>query len=120
MFLPAETSGAADSASGVSVLRSRLARIDVTTLAAARLDADRETPAPPLTLNLFDDAVFSGIVERTAPTVSGGYVLSGRLDGVALGTFTLVVNGGVVAGTVLTPDATNRAMTVMRTTGNIQ
>ena len=108
LFLPAETLGAADPAPGVTVLRSRVVRIDVTTLAAARLEADRETPAPPLTLNLFDDVMFSGIVERTAPTLSGGYVLSGRLDDVALGTFTLVVNGEVVAGTVRTLDATYR------------
>ena len=87
---------------------SRVVRIDFGALTAARLDADRETPAPPLTLNLFDDVMFSGIVERTAPTFSGGYVLSGRLDGIALGTMTLVVNGEVVAGTVLTPQATYR------------
>ena len=108
LFLPAETPGAADPAPGVTVLRSRVVRIDFGALTAARLDADRETPAPPLTLNLFDDVMFSGIVERTAPTFSGGYVLSGRLDGIALGTMTLVVNGEVVAGTVLTPQATYR------------
>ncbi len=108
LFLPVETPGDADPAPGVSVLRSRVVRIDFATLAAARLDADRETTSPTLTLNLFDGVVFSGIVERTAPTVSGGYVLAGRLDGVELGTFTLVVNGEVVAGTVLTPQATYR------------
>ena len=61
-----------------------------------------------LTLNLFDDAVFDGIVEQTEPTFSGGYALSGRLAGVELGTVTLVVNGGVVAGMVWTPEATYR------------
>ena len=108
VFLPAETPGAADRAPGVTVLRSLFARVVFGVLAAARLDAERETPAPPLTLNLFDDVVFSGIVERTGPTLSGGYVLSGRLDDVALGTFTLVVNGEIVAGTVRTLNATYR------------
>ena len=61
-----------------------------------------------LTLNLFDDAVFTGLVERTAPTFSGGYALSGRLAGVELGTVTMVVNGDVVAGMVWTPEATYR------------
>ena len=108
LFLPAETPGAADPAPGVTVLRSRVVRIDFGALAAARLDVERVTSSPTLTLNLFDEVVFSGIVERTAPTLSGGYVLAGRLDDVALGTFTLVVNGEMVAGTVLTPQATYR------------
>ena len=47
-------------------------------------------------------------MEETEPTFSGGYVLSGRLAGVELGTVTLVVNGGVVAGLVWTPEATYR------------
>ena len=55
-----------------------------------------------LTLNLFEDVVFTGIVERTAPTFSGGYSLSGRLVGEEPGTVTLVVNGETVAGTVRT------------------
>ena len=61
-----------------------------------------------LRLNLFEDATFTGLVERTAPTFSGGYSLSGQLAGVEMGTVTLVVNGDVVAGTVRTPDATYR------------
>ena len=67
-------------------------------------------PAPhaTLTLNLFRDVVFTGIVERTAPTFSGGYSISGRLVGQALGTLTLVVNGKTVAGTVRTLDGTYR------------
>ena len=108
LFLPAETPGAADPAPGVTVLRSRVVRIDFAMLAAARRDVEPETTSPTLTLNLFDDVVFSGIVERTSPTSSGGYVLSGRLEGIELGTMTLVVNGEVVAGTVLTPQATYR------------
>ena len=65
-------------------------------------------PSGMLRLNLFDDATFTGLVERTAPTFSGGYSLSGQLVGVEMGTVTLVVNGDVVAGTVRTPDATYR------------
>ena len=59
-------------------------------------------------MNLFDDIVFTGIVERTAPTFSGDYSVSGQIDGVTLGTMTLVVNGEVVAGTVRTPHGTYR------------
>ena len=67
--------------------------------------------APPvsdvtLPLNLFEDIVLTGIVERTAPTFSGGFSISGRLVGEPLGGLTLVVNGETVAGTVRTPDGT--------------
>ena len=61
-----------------------------------------------LALNLFEDATFTGLVVQTAPTFSGGYVLSGRLAGVENGTMTLVVNGNIVAGRVWTPEATYR------------
>ena len=67
-------------------------------------------PAPDatLTLNLFQDVVFTGIVDSTAPTFSGGYSISGRLVGEPLGTLTLVVNGETVAGTVRTLGGTYR------------
>ena len=55
-------------------------------------------------LNLFDDVVFTGIVEHVEPTASG-HALWGRLDGVELGTMTMVVNGSIVVGTVRTLDA---------------
>ncbi len=61
-----------------------------------------------LTLNLFQDVVFTGIVERTAPTFSGGYSISGRLVGKPPGTLTLVVNGETVAGSVRTLAGTYR------------
>ena len=109
LFLPAEMPGAADPAPGVTVLRSRVVLIDFGALAAARRDVEPQTTSPPpaLTLNLFGDVVFSVVVERTTPTASG-YTLQGRLDGVELGTMTLVVNGEVVAGAVRTPQATYR------------
>ncbi len=96
-------------------MRRRLVTIDLgqlvpaTDSAAGRAAAGIEVaPSGVLTLNLFDDAVFTGLVERTAPTFSGGQALSGRLAGIEMGTLTLVVNGDVVAGTVQTPDATYR------------
>ena len=62
-------------------------------------------------MNLFQDVVFTGIVDSTAPTFSGGYSISGRLAGQALGTLTLVVNGETVAGTVRTQGGTYRIRT---------
>ena len=66
-----------------------------------------------LALNLFDDVVFEGSVERVAPTFSGGYALSGSVAGDPPGTVTLVVNGETVAGTVRTVVGTYR----IRSTG---
>ena len=95
-------------------LRRRLVTIDFGQLTPSQ-DAAATVPggtaaAPTglLTLNLFDDASFTGLVQSVAPTFSGGYSLSGPLAGVEPGTMTLVVNGGMVAGTVRTPEATYR------------
>ena len=96
-------------------LRRRLVSIDFGQLTPAVDAATAGVAAGPsgvLSLNLFDDASFTGLVERTAPTFSGGYSLSGRLAGVEMGTVTLVVNGDVVAGTVRTPEATYRIRSV--------
>ena len=95
-------------------LRRRLVAIDFGQLTLA---ADTAAAVPwraqaalsgVLTLNLFDDASFTGLVQSVAPTFSGGYSLTAPLAGVEMGTMTLVVNGDVVAGTVRTPEATYR------------
>ena len=61
-----------------------------------------------MTLNLFDDIVVTGIVERRTPTYSGGYSLSGHLAEIAGATMTLVVNGSVVTGAVRVHGSTYR------------
>ena len=107
-----EVKGDSPPSSGVETLASRLVEIDFGQLARITEPPDGPKtrtvgkPATPqtLVLNLFDDVVFTGIVEHVEPT-SSGHALWGRLDGVELGTMTLVVNGSVVVGTVRTPDA---------------
>ena len=102
---------------GVDTLASRLVGVDFGLLAQVidppvitgkltkpQTLAGKLTKPQTLTLNLFDDVVLTGIVEHVEPT-SSGHSLWGRLDGVGLGTFTLVVNGRVVIGTVRMPDA---------------
>ena len=83
----------------------RRVRIDLGQLARMRARVAGGTPGA-LMLNLFDDVVFVATVTRTEPTSSGGYALTGRLEGMELGAMTLVVNGDVVAGTVHTPHVT--------------
>ena len=107
-----EVEGDPPPSSGVDTLASRWVEIDfgqlsqVTKSPVGPKDPVTGKPTEPqaLVLNLFDDVVLTGIVEHVEPT-SSGHSLWGRLDGVGLGTFTLVVNGRVVIGTVRMPDA---------------
>ena len=92
---------------GPTILRQRLVALDSALLATTRAtgQAQAATATPPtLSLNLFADTVFPATVTRVEATRSGGYALAGHLDGHPLSTFTLVVNGDTVAGTVLTPE----------------
>ena len=96
----------------VETIASRLVGIDFGQIAQITnppidpKDSVTGTPPTPhtLVLNLFDDVVFTGIVEHVEPTASG-HALWGSLQGEDLGTMTLVVNGKIVVGTVRTPDA---------------
>ena len=96
----------------VETLASRFAGIDF-----GQLDPSLESVSRPLgidevsrlaprtiTLNLFAAATFTGRIAHVEPTASG-YAFWGGLDGVELGTMTMVVNGDIVVGTVRTPDA---------------
>ena len=93
----------------VEILASRLVGIDFGQIAQITnppidlKDSVTGTPPTPhtLVLNLFDDVVFTGIVEHVEPTASG-HALWGSLQGEELGTMTLVVNGKIVVGTVRT------------------
>ena len=92
--------------------RRRFVKLQLEKLAVAesgvRQPSDKSLRAAPgdqlLRLNLFADAVFDGVVERTFP-VHGGHALRGRLVDVPEGRFTLAVRGAAVTGTVLTPAA---------------
>ena len=104
-----EVEGDPPPSSDVVTLASRLVEVDFEQFAevtkspvVAKNLATVEPLAPKkLVLNLFDDVEFTGIVEHVEPTASG-HALWGKLDGVELGTMTLVVNGKVVVGTVRT------------------
>ena len=84
---------------GGETVRHRKMRVDFDRLAAVRETVEAGKPAR-LDLNLFDDVLLKAVDLRMAPTASGGYSLSGRLEGVLFGTAVLVVNGEVVAGSI--------------------
>ncbi|MDE0659924.1 MAG: leucine-rich repeat domain-containing protein [Gammaproteobacteria bacterium] len=96
---PALRSTAAVPTRGGETVRHREARVDFARLAAVKetLESGR---AATLEINLFEDVSYMAVELRLAPTSSGGYSLSGRLEGVLFGTATLVVNGDIVKGTV--------------------
>lgn len=90
---------------GGDTVRHREMRVDFARLATVKETLESGKPAT-LDLNLFDDVAFRAVDLRIAPTSSGGYSLAGRLDGVRLGTATLVVSGEIVKGSVRTPSGT--------------
>lgn len=117
LFKAADEIGVAAVLPDQRTLRSRLVTMDLERMSRARAvavedrkahravgsEADSRGPQrreAMLTLNLFDDTVVTGVVERAAPTFSGGYSVSGRLVDDSLGDMTLVVNGDRVLGTV--------------------
>ena len=107
-----EVEGDPPPSTDVETLASRLAGIDfrqldqVTNPQIEPKDPATGNPSTSkkLVLNLFNDVLLTGIVEHVEPT-SSGHALWGSLEGVELGTMTLVVNGKIVVGTVRTPEA---------------
>ena len=98
----AEWGSGAEGALRPSELRSRAAEVDLGQLEAARLDAEGRRPHR-LNLNLFADAEFDAVFERSAPTALG-YTLTGGLADQPLSTVVLAVHGEWVAGEVWGPD----------------
>ena len=81
-----------------ATVRSRVVQVDTQKITAAR--RGRET----LKLNLFDDAVVEVQIQRVRPTRTG-YFISGTPRGMDWGEVRLVVNGPIMVGTVVTPEA---------------
>ena len=105
-----EVKGEPPASTDVETLASRFVSIDFkqldhVTRPLGPQPATIGTPTPrTLALNLFDDVVFTGIIEHVERTVSG-HAMWGSLAGVEMGAMTMVVNGSVVAGSVRTPQA---------------
>ena len=90
---------------GGTTVRHREVRVDIARLDAVKATIESGEPAT-LDLNLFDDVRLKAVDLRMAPTSSGGYSLSGRLEGVLFGTAVLVVKGDIVVGSIRSASGT--------------
>jgi hypothetical protein len=81
-----------------TVIRTRRVRPDFKALAAGGRTGI-------LILNLFEDAVYQGVVEQVQANLTGSTTYSGRLKNVPMGSFILVARDHTLIGTVRLPAA---------------
>lgn len=85
-------------------VRTRLVTVDFTLLAAASS----------VSLNLFPGATYTALLDNKAATHFGGYAWNGHLQGVAYSSVILVVDNGIMAGSIMFPGG----MYTIRSAGN--
>lgn len=85
-------------------IRTRLVTVDFTLL---------ET-TPGVSLNLFADATYTALLDRKEATHFGGYAWNGHLKDVAYSSVNLVVENGIMAGSIMFPGGTY----LIRSAGN--
>src|SRR4029453_12790745 len=96
------TAAAAQSDTDPTFIRSRFMAIDVNGLPGP---TDRRLlREPPITLRLFPAATIAGTFERYDPNPDG-MTWVGLGEGVPASFITLVYSGGLMAGSIVTPDA---------------
>ncbi|MCP4895490.1 MAG: hypothetical protein GY906_00820 [bacterium] len=82
-----------------TVIRTRFVHVDIEFLGSI------QTPAEAVHLDLFTDANFTALFERSETNYLGSFAWVGRLEGVTRSTAILVVTGGELAGSVSLPGA---------------
>jgi len=96
LFSEAERGGSLDTGDDPTIARVRFVDINYGLLEGAEVgDA--------LILNLFDDVVFTAILDRLEATSAEGYSWIGHLEGVQYSQVILVVRGGQMAGNIALP-----------------
>src|SRR5579872_2467214 len=94
-------------------LRSRSVMVDIAQIARAGKVRSAADVAPTLSLNLFSDVTVAAVLDRV-DTPDSGFVWVGHVQGLPQSSVTLALVGNVMAGTVVTADATF----TIRYTGN--
>jgi len=103
LFLDATSQVARDRSRHPSVMRSRLVTLSPAVLQGVRA-ADRRAARQSLLLNLFDNVSFAAVLDRI-DAVSGGHAWVGHIPGIELSTVTLATVDGIMAGSVVMPNA---------------
>jgi hypothetical protein len=85
-------------------IRARLVIVDFAALRDERAVEPAAHARPALVLNLFEDAVFTAVLDRV-DVAAGGFTWVGHIAGVELSNVTLATVDGVMAGSVVTPAA---------------
>lgn len=88
---------AVDIAGEIGVIRNRYVGVNF-----GQLPASLGSGSQTLALNLFEDAIFTGVIEQVEAQPSGPTIV-GRLQGIDGGTMTLVTIDGVMIGSITTP-----------------
>jgi hypothetical protein len=99
LFRASDVAGELDTGGRPTVIRSRF--VDV----RLELLGDLDAPAERVVLNLFDDAVYTAVYDRTETNYLGSFVWVGHLEGVEASNAILTLTDGVMAGSFTTPDA---------------
>jgi len=88
-----------------TIIRSRLVHVNFRLLSkddkAPRTMSDVSSF---LTLNLFEDVVFTTILDRFELNRSGSYTWIGHIDGIEQSQVTLVIKGDIMSGNITLPD----------------
>ena len=100
LFADAAVEGDAGPLAADNVIRARLVTPNFDLMGGAD-----DSAVKVLTLNLFDDATFSAVLDRTESNRSGSITWVGRLEGVEYGSVALAVRDGVMIASVNMPGA---------------
>ena len=87
-----------ETANDPTIIRYRTVNVNLALLNESEVD-DK------IILNLFDDTIFTAVLEKKEPTPNDGYTLTGYLDGIQYSQVILIVGGDQIAGNITLPGA---------------
>jgi hypothetical protein len=93
LFTNAPGAPAIDTSRETGVVRNRYVGVDLAILTAA-------APGRAISLNLFDDTLFTAVVDGVETSGPGSATITGHLDGLDGSTVMIVANEGVVVGSI--------------------
>lgn len=105
LFMDSANQGSISTSGDPIVVRSRFVRVNFDLLLGEDGTPESLEPGSPLTLNLFEDAHFTALLDRVEQKSPDRFAWIGHLEGVALSQAILVVRDGLMAGNITMPGA---------------